>query len=171
MSESETTENGQAAIDAPGPRWLGLFGWVFVCFLAFAFGGRFRPGDWYLTLAKPFFTPPSWVFAPVWAVLYSLIAVGAWMVWRPNGFRGSARLPLILFLIQLVMNAAWSWLFFGKQRMDWALIDIIALFVLLIGLIVLFHREDEKAAWFLMPYTGWIAFASLLNLAFFRMNG
>lgn len=144
---------------------------MLACGAAMAIGGIFLPGEWYDSLVKPSFTPPSWIFAPVWLVLYVLIAIAAWLVWRPQGFRGSARLPLILFVVQLVMNAAWSGLFFGLHRMDLALIDIVALFILLIGLITLFHRENKNAAWLLIPYTGWISFATLLNTAFWRMNG
>ena len=154
-----------------GRRWLGLAGWLCASGAALFVGGRFLPGPWFDGLAKPFFNPPSWVFAPVWTVLYILMAIAAWLVWRPNGFRGTARSPLILFVIQLVMNAAWSWLFFGKHRIDWALIDIIALFVMLVVLILWFYRENKTAGWLLLPYIAWVSFATLLNLAFWRMNG
>lgn len=143
---------------------------MLACGIAMAIGGFFTPGPWYDTLAKPFFTPPNWLFAPVWLVLYILIAISAWLVWRPRGFTESARFPLILFIVQLVMNAAWSMLFFGMERIDLALIDIVALFVLLVGLIRLFYRENKTAAWLLLPYAGWVSFAMLLNTAFWRMN-
>jgi len=130
----------------------------------------FPPDAWFQSLEKPFFNPPNWVFAPVWTVLYILIAISAWLVWRPKGFHGSARFPLVLFLIQLVMNGAWSWLFFGKHRIDWALLDIVALFVLLVGLITLFYRENKLAAWLLVPYAAWVSFATLLNTAFWQLN-
>lgn len=149
---------------------LGLLYWLIPCGLALFIGGLFRPDEWYQTLAKPFFTPPNWLFAPVWTLLYIMIAISAWLVWRPQGFKGSARWPLVIFLVQLALNAAWSWLFFGQRRIDLALMDIIALFVLLVGLITLFNRENKTAAWLLIPYAGWISFATLLNLAFYRMN-
>lgn len=135
------------------------------------FGARNVPGLWFETLEKPFFNPPGWVFAPVWIVLYTQMAIAAWLVWRPDGFRGSARFPLVIYLVQLLFNALWPWLFFGLHRMDWALTDILALFVLLVLLVPAFYREHRTAGWLLLPYVVWIGFATLLNTAFLRMNG
>ena len=96
---------------------LGLLGFLGACFVAASTGAIFKPGPWYDTLAKPSWRPPNWLFPPAWAVLYILMAVAAWLVWREAGFAG-APLALMLWFRQLALNAAWSWIFFGLKRMD-----------------------------------------------------
>ena len=101
---------------------LGLAGWLLLTFAAAAIGALFVPGEWYASLVKPAWNPPNWIFGPVWTVLYILMAVAAWLVWKRYGL-ARATVPLLLFVIQLVLNAGWSWLFFGLRRPDLAFID------------------------------------------------
>jgi benzodiazapine receptor len=118
---------------------LGLVGWLGITFVAAFVGSRFMPGEWYTSLAKPSWNPPNALFGPVWTVLYILMAVAAWLVWRRGGFN-SAGLALGLFIGQLVLNALWSYLFFGKHRPDLAFLDIGALWSTLVIVLVLFWR-------------------------------
>lgn len=97
-----------------GKSIVALVAWIVLCFSAAAFGSQFMPGEWYAALKKPTWNPPNWIFGPVWSALYTMMAVAAWLVWRRGGFRVN-RLPLSLFLIQLFLNALWSWLFFGEN--------------------------------------------------------
>ncbi|MGC8743726.1 MAG: TspO/MBR family protein [Verrucomicrobiia bacterium] len=122
--------------------------------------------DWYPSLVKPSWTPPSWVFGPVWTLLYALMAIAAWLVWRKDGWSSA----LGLFAIQLTLNAAWSPLFFGLRRIDLALIDIVALWVAIVATIVAFAKKSPLAAWLLTPYLLWTSFASALNFTLWRLN-
>ncbi len=135
-----------------------------------AFGGRFLPGAWYAGLIKPSWTPPSWLFGPVWSLLYALMAVAAWLVWREQKCRAAAP-ALGCYLVHLVPNALWSWFFFGRQQIGAALLDLGALWVLALGTIVLFWRVRRLAAALLIPYLGWVSYAAFLNLALWRLNG
>jgi len=148
---------------------LGLVGWLAVTFAAAWVGSRFMPGAWYASLAKPSWTPPSGVFAPVWTVLYVLMAVSAWLVWRRVGF-GTAGAALVLFVVQLALNALWSYLFFGLHRAGAAFLDIVALWLAILVVLVLFWRHDRWAGALLAPYLLWVIFASFLNLAVWRLN-
>ena len=100
-------------------KWLGLVGWLVICFAAAAAGAPFAPDDWYAQLNRPAFAPPDYLFGPVWTVLYLCMAVAAWLVWKSDRLTNTWR-PLALFLTQLMLNAAWTWLFFGLHRIDWA---------------------------------------------------
>lgn len=141
-----------------------------LCFSAGAVGAQFTPGTWYAGLAKPAWTPPGWVFAPVWTMLYLLMAVAAWLV-TLNGEWRQRRLPLALFILQLAVNAAWSWLFFGLQRPDWALLNILVLWGLVSVTVVLFLNTRWVAGILLLPYWGWLTLAAALNAAIWRLNG
>lgn len=135
---------------------------------AAAVGGRFLPGAWYAGLAKPPWTPPSGLFGPVWTVLYLGIAVAGWMAWRRNGPRVGP--SLALWGAQLVLNAAWSWLFFGQQRPGIALADIVVLLGCIVGFIVVTWADSKPAALLFVPYALWVAFATALNHAIWRLN-
>ena len=145
---------------------------VGVCFAAAAVGARFTspnvPG-WYANLAKPSWTPPSWVFGPVWSVLYLLMAISAWQVWRRTGLR-TAMVPLALFGIQLVLNVAWSGLFFGLRRPGAALIEIVLLWVAILATMIAFRQRSALAGWLMLPYLAWVSFAVALNLAIWNLN-
>mgnify|MGYP001432860613 CR=1 FL=1 len=144
--------------------------WVLLCFSAAAVGAQFTPGPWYDDLVKPAWTPPGWVFAPVWTTLYLLMAVSAWLV-TLHGNWHQRRLPLAVFSLQLAFNAAWSWLFFGLQRPSWALVDIIVLWLLVGVTVVLFFKTRRAAGILLLPYWAWLTLATALNAEIWRLNG
>jgi translocator protein len=146
-----------------------LIGFVGACFLAAATGAAFPPGDWYERLVKPSWRPPNWLFAPAWTVLYLTIAVSGWLVWRKSSL-ASAALPLAIYLVQLVLNAAWTPIFFGLRRPDLAFIEIVMLWLSIIATIAAFHPVNVKAAWMLLPYLVWVTFAAALNFTVWRLN-
>lgn len=147
----------------------GLVGWLGIVFVSAWVGSRSMPGEWYTSLVKPTWNPPSWIFGPVWSVLYILMGVAAWLVWRRAGFSGAGP-ALVLFLAQLVLNALWSYLFFGRQRPDLAFFDIVALWSTIVLVTVLFWRVHRGAGMMMVPYVAWVSFASFLNLILWRLN-
>lgn len=149
--------------------WKGLIGWLLVVFLAAAIGSQATPGPWYDALQKPEWTPPGWIFGPVWTLLYIMMAVAAWLVWRRWGFDG-ARVALGLFLVQLVLNALWSVLFFGLESPGAALVDIALLWFALLATVALFLRLHLVAGLLLVPYLAWVSFAAALNASIWMMN-
>jgi tryptophan-rich sensory protein len=150
-------------------RILALLGWIGICFLVAAMASQFMLGEWYAGLRKPVWTPPNWLFGPVWTLLYLMMGIAAWLVWRQGGFSG-ARLALGLFLFQLVLNGLWSWLFFGLQRPGLASIEISVLWVAILATLIAFWRIIPMAGIFLIPYAVWVGFAAFLNITLFRMN-
>ena len=148
---------------------LGLAGFLVLCFSAAAFGSQFMPGEWYAVLKKPTWNPPNWIFGPVWSALYTMMAVAAWLVWRRGGFKLN-RLPLSLFLTQLLLNALWSWLFFGLKISAFAFGEIVLLWLGIGGTIVAFWPRQRAAAWLLVPYLLWVSFASVLNFTLWQLN-
>ena len=124
---------------------------------------------WYPTLVKPSFNPPNWVFGPVWTTLYVLMAIAAWRVWRTTD-RDTARGPLALFVLQLAVNLGWSVAFFGLREIGLAVAVIIALDLLVLATALAFRRIDRLAALLLLPYLAWIAFATVLTIALWRLN-
>ncbi len=131
-----------------------------------AIGYLTAPGEWYAGLAKPLFNPPNWVFAPVWTILYVLIAVAGWRVWckDPGGW------PMRLWGTQLVLNFLWSPTFFAAHRIGLALLVILLLLAAILAFIALSWRQDREAARLFAPYAAWVGFASLLNGAIFALN-
>lgn len=121
---------------------------------------------WYATLNKPSWTPPNWLFAPVWTSLYLAMGVAAWLVWR----RGPARISLTLFFGQLALNLAWSFLFFGMRWPLGGLIDIALLWIAIAATLWAFRTSSTAAAWLMVPYLAWVSYASALNFALWRMN-
>jgi tryptophan-rich sensory protein len=148
---------------------LGLAAWLAVSLAAGLIGSRYLPGAWYASLAKPALTPPSAVFAPVWTTLYVLMGISAWLVWRRAGLRGAAA-GLSLFLAQLVLNALWSYLFFGLHRPDVALVEILILWIVIVVVVLAFWRTVRLAGALLVPYLLWVGFASYLNFELWRLN-
>ena len=148
---------------------LMLIGFISVCFLAAAMGAIFRPGAWYEQLAKPSWRPPNWLFAPVWTLIYLTIAVSGWLVWRKVGWAGGA-LPLAIYMVQLLLNAAWTPLFFGLHRPDLAFLDIVLLWLSIIATMVVFHPISQTAAFLLLPYLLWVTFAAALNFSIWQLN-
>lgn len=130
----------------------------------------FWPVDaWYGGLGKPSWNPPNWLFGPVWTTLYVLIGVSAWRVARAGGFRRD-RASLWLFLVQWAFNFAWSGFFFGLRAPGLALVEIVALLAMIAAMIARFRRHDALAAYLLVPYFLWVAFATVLNFALWRLN-
>ena len=150
--------------------WVGLAGWLALCFAAAAVGGTATDtGPWYDALAKPSWNPPSWVFGPVWSTLYAMMGVAAWMVGRERGF-GGARGALALFGVQLALNVLWSVLFFGIRRPDLAFAELVVLWAAILGTLLAFRRVRPLAGWLLLPYLAWVTFAGVLNFTIWRMN-
>jgi tryptophan-rich sensory protein len=151
---------------------LGLGAFVALCLAISAIGGWVTAdsvGTWYRTLQKPDFNPPDWVFAPVWSMLYLMIALAGWRVWRRRGLAG-ARVAMGAYAAQLALNLAWSFVFFGGQMIGIALAEIVLLLVAIGVNALLFWRIDRMAGWLLAPYAAWVAFASILNFALWRLN-
>ncbi len=149
----------------------GLVAWLIVCFIAAAIGGAasIQAGPFYAQLARPDWAPPASIFGPVWTVLYALMGIAAWLVWRVGGFR-TAKLALTLFLVQLALNALWSWLFFGWHLGALAFADVLLLWMLIVATMITFWRIRPLAGALLVPYLLWVSFASALNYAMWQLN-
>jgi translocator protein len=148
---------------------LALSGWLMLTFAAATMGGFFLPGEWYARLQKPPWNPPSWIFGPVWTVLYTAMAIAAWLVWKRGGF-AAQRAALTLFLLQLLFNVLWSPLFFGLHHPGLAFADLLLLWLALLGTVPAFWRAHRIAGAMLVPYLAWVTFAGALNLAIWRLN-
>jgi tryptophan-rich sensory protein len=146
-----------------------LIVWIVLCFGAAAVGSRFMPGPWYASLRKPPWNPPDWVFGPVWTVLYLLMAVAAWRVWQ-SATPAERRLPIALFLVQLVLNAAWSWVFFGIRAPGPAFAHILVLWLMILLTALSFRRVDRATGLLMLPYLAWVSFAAVLNGTIWRLN-
>lgn len=128
---------------------------------------------WYQTLAKPSWTPPNWLFGPVWTILYAMMGIAAWLVWRtePDDFpSGRKTTAMVLFAAQLILNGLWSWLFFGWNLIFAAAIEIALLALLILATMVVFFRINRTSGWLFAPYLAWVAFATALNFAIWRLN-
>jgi tryptophan-rich sensory protein len=125
---------------------------------------------WYPTLAKPAWNPPNWLFGPVWTLLYILMGVAAWLVWRKGFDAPGVPRALILFGVQLLFNLAWSIVFFGLRSIGWALVEIVAMWVLILVTLVAFYRLRPLAGWLLVPYQLWVTFATALNATIWWLN-
>lgn len=153
-------------------RVFALIAFMVLCLIISASGGAVTAtsvNDWYAGLNKPFFNPPNWLFAPVWTVIYFMIAFSGWRVWLTNGF-AKTKLAFGIYGAQLTLNLAWSFLFFGAQSPLLGLIDIIALLVLIVINTIIFFRLDRLAGILLLPYVAWIGYATLLNAAIWTLN-
>lgn len=148
---------------------LSLLAFVLACVVVASSGAIFKPGQWYKRLDKPAWRPPDWLFGPAWAVLYAMIAVSGWLVWRTAGFEGAA-LGFAFYVAQLVLNGIWSGLFFGLRRPGLALIEMALMWLAILGNIVTFYPVHAGAAYLLVPYLAWVSFAFALNLSIWRRN-
>ena len=126
--------------------------------------------SWYTTLDKPGFTPPNWLFAPVWTALYFIMAIAAYLVWQKEIKAEGVKKALILFLMQLLLNGLWSIFFFGLRSPLLGLVDIIALIIVLTLTIFKFYKINKIAAYLLLPYLLWVLYATALNLAIVLLN-
>ncbi len=150
-------------------RFLSLGVFLALVVAAAWLGAQFPAGEYYALLNKPAWSPPAWLFGPVWSILYVMIAVAMWKAWETGQ---QARLgALAWWLIQLALNAAWTWLFFGLTRTGWAIAEM----ALLIGMVILcikaFSLISKPAAWLMLPYILWLGFAFALNFSIWSLNG
>ena len=172
MRGRELRGSGVMAAVSGARQYLGLAAWLAVCVGGGALVGLATAGGdsaWYESLAKPSWTPPDVVFAPVWTALYAAMAVAAWRVWRRGGWLAH-RGALALFLSQLVLNFTWSFIFFGAQQIGWALADILTLWILIAMTMRRFAAIDRQASWLMAPYLAWVTFAAALNAEIYRLQ-
>jgi benzodiazapine receptor len=148
---------------------VGVVGWLAVCFLPASLGAVFMPGDWYFALNKPAWNPPAWIFGPVWTVLYTMMAVAAWLVWKRGGFVAH-RVALSLFLTQLILNGGWTPLFFGLHELGLAFAEMALLWLAIAETLAVFWPVNRVAACLLVPYLVWVSFAAALNFALWLLN-
>jgi tryptophan-rich sensory protein len=157
----------------PRNPWIVLAGLIGLCLAAGVLGAiatQSAVATWYPTLVKPSWTPPSWVFPPVWTALYILMAFAAWLVWKSDTRFAGVRVAMILFFIQLALNALWSPLFFGLRSPGLALIDMALLVATLALTVWAFLTVRPSAGLLMLPYLAWLLFAAALNAAVWRMN-
>lgn len=145
---------------------LALVGFIVVTFFAPLASLGAMPGEWYAALNKPAWNPPAWIFGPAWTLLYTLMAVAAWLVWKQIGWKK----PLLLYFIQLALNAAWTPIFFGAHQPGWALLEIIVLWIAIVLTMRSFFRVSSAAGWLFLPYLAWVTFATVLNFTLWRLN-
>jgi tryptophan-rich sensory protein len=132
-----------------------------------AIGLIVQPGEWYAGLTKASFNPPNWVFAPVWTILYVLIAIAGWRVWMREGFNSTA---MKLWIAQIALNYSWTPVFFGAHLPVLALVIIVATLLVIVAFIAAAWPRDRVAAWLFVPYALWVAFATSLNAAIVALN-
>ena len=152
--------------------WIALLIFFGICFTVAAIGSLFTTSSvktWYSGLLKPAGTPPSWIFGPVWSILYLLMAAAAWLVWRQR-LHEDVWLALALFMVQLVLNGLWSFIFFGLRRPGAALVEITVLLIAIAMTALRFAELSRVAFWLMTPYLGWVLYASYLNFGIWRMN-
>lgn len=126
---------------------------------------------WYPTLEKPFFNPPNWLFAPVWTILYILMGIAAGLIWNKIEFEKEAvKKALLFFIVQLLLNLFWSYLFFGLKNILLASVEIVILWLIIFETYVLFKRIEPKAGYLLLPYLAWTTFAALLTFSIYYLN-
>lgn len=150
-------------------KWIKLIVAILICQLAGVIGSFFTMPSiptWYAGLNKPSFSPPNWVFAPVWVTLFTLMGISLYLIWN----KGFKRLPITLFSIQLALNVAWSVIFFGLQSMFYAFIEIIILWISILITILSFYKVSKKAALLLLPYIVWVTIAMTLNYYVWILN-
>lgn len=148
-------------------RYASLFAFlVLVLGGGLALGSITTTGEWYAGLVKPWFNPPGWLFGPVWTVLYVLIAIAGWHVWR----RDRSGWPMNLWWAQMALNFLWTPVFFGAQQIGSAFVVILLMLAAILAFIVTTWRRDRVAAWLFVPYSTWVAFASVLNGSIWMLN-
>lgn len=153
-------------------QWVVLSGFIALCFVAAAVGSVLTGTSvdtWYRQLDKPDWNPPNWVFGPVWTALYLAMALAAWLVWRKKGF-GGASVALGVFFLQLVLNVAWSGLFFGLRSAALGFFGVVLLWLAILGTLIAFGRINKLAGALFVPYALWVTYAGALNFAIWRMN-
>jgi len=153
-------------------RWISLIGWMGICFAVAGVSGLWTASEipgWYRTLARPVIAPPNWIFGPAWTLLYALMAVAAWQIWRSPAST-ERTLGLALFLVQLGLNFAWSLIFFRCHAIGAALAEVVLLWAAIGATTLVFGQVALAAAWLMAPYWAWVTFAAVLNEEFWRLN-
>jgi len=125
--------------------------------------------EWYETLNQPSFNPPNWIFGPVWTTLYFLMGVSLFLIWKESANKDRNR-AILVFMIQLILNFCWSFLFFYYHQIGLALVEIVLLWISIISMILLFYRIKPMAAYINIPYLLWVTFATILNAAYYFLN-
>lgn len=146
---------------------------IVICQLAGIIGSFFTVSSvstWYLTLNKPFFNPPSWLFGPVWITLYFLMGISLYIVWNKGIRSKEAKIAVSVFGVQLILNFLWSIIFFGLKLPSFAFIEIILMWLAIIATVVYFYRISKVASYILIPYLLWVSFAAILNFAIYYLN-
>lgn len=146
---------------------------LFVCQLAGAIGTVFAVSSiqtWYASLQKPWFNPPNWLFGPAWLTLYFLMGISLYLVWAKGREKGAVKTAMLVFGMQLVLNALWSIIFFGLKSPFYAFIEIVFLWIVILATIVTFHPISKKASLLLLPYIAWVSFAAMLNFSVWMLN-
>lgn len=153
--------------------FLRLIGCIVICQAAGIIGSIFTAqsvATWYTTLHKPSFSPPNWLFAPVWITLYTMMGIALYLVWRKSESTDIPSVVFILFAVQLVLNALWSFIFFGLRSPFWGFVEITMLWLAILAVILLFWKFSRYAALLLVPYLLWVSFAAILNFSLWRLN-
>jgi len=172
MSQSTNPKDSMTAASSTSRLSTSAVALVVICAVTFAapaLGSFSMPGAWYASLNKPSWNPPAWVFGPVWTVLYTMMAVAAWLVWRHGGWAAQRR-PLTLYFVQLALNAAWTPIFFGLKNPGLAFAVILLLLIAIVLTARAFRRTSKVAARLLLPYLFWVSFATALNYTLWRLN-
>ncbi|UCC79531.1 MAG: tryptophan-rich sensory protein [Candidatus Zixiibacteriota bacterium] len=152
-----------------GHQIVSLFIWIGICFIPAVIGSRFSPGDWYARLAKPSWTPPGFIFGPVWTLLYTTMGIAAWLLWKRVEF-SAARVAFMLFIVQLIFNGMWSWIFFGLHKPGFAFVELCFLWALILATLIMFWNLYRPSGILLVPYLAWVTFAAILNFAIWWLN-
>lgn len=147
-------------------RYVSLAVFAALTAVASTLGALFMPDAWYVALAKPAWTPPNWLFGPVWTVLYVMIAIAGWLVWRAGGWSAA----VVAWGMQMAFNAAWSFLFFGQKNIALALADITMMWFSIVAFIALSWSRSRAAALLFVPYLLWVSYATALNFSIWKLN-
>lgn len=153
-------------------RWTAIAAAGAVALLVAVLGGTITDiGPWYQNLKKPVWQPPDWLFGPAWTLIFALTALSAAVSWW-NAQSGASRTWLVgLFVLNGILNLLWSWLFFALKRPDWALVEVVALWLSIVVLVIVVSGHTRTAGWLLVPYLAWVTFAGVLNLEIVDLNG
>lgn len=146
---------------------------ILICQLAGFIGSFFTVSSvssWFLTLNKPFFNPPNWLFGPVWITLYFLMGISLYLVWSKGIKDIQSKMAVLIFAIQLILNSLWSIIFFGFQSLLFAFIEIILLWIAILLTIIYFNKISKTASYLLIPYILWVSFAAILNFSIYYLN-
>ena len=164
---TQTTD--KTTLTPPGHQTIALILWLVLCLSASGTAVFVSTGDWYASLHKPEWNPPAWIFGPVWTLLYIMMGVAAWLVWREGGWK-TQTLPLSLFLVQWLFNVLWTPLFFGAHLIGFAFAEIVMLWLALAATVVCFYRVNQRSGILLIPYLAWVSFATVLNFTMWHLN-